>query len=178
MNTKQFPRRLFVFLLFAFCLVGFYLFINNVKSSESRRGVALVSYTRVLNESTIMQQEKKRAEKIAVLVQEARSRTQRRNYDLPEPLRREIRMIENATLSNKLRVEAGHTRMISHNTITDVVEKYRLKNHYSMVFNKDKVTISGEGQDISAAIIAELQDINIDYGELPQFNQTEQTLHP
>ncbi|EAS5670262.1 hypothetical protein D9U05_24195, partial [Salmonella enterica] len=61
-------------------------------------------------------------------------------------------MIENATLSNKLRVEAGHTRMISHNTITDVVEKYRLKNHYSMVFNKDKGTISGEGQDISAAI--------------------------
>jgi hypothetical protein len=47
-------------------------------------------------------------------------------------------MLEKASLSNKLRIEAGRVRMISQNAITRVVESYRIKNHYSVIFNKDQ----------------------------------------
>jgi flagellar biogenesis protein FliO len=74
MKTKTFSMRLFVFLLIALCLVVYFIFLNNVKESDKRRGVAYVSYIRVLNESSIMQQEKIRAEKVALLAQEAEKR--------------------------------------------------------------------------------------------------------
>jgi ABC-type spermidine/putrescine transport system permease subunit I len=60
MKTKKFSMRLFVFLLIALCLVIYFIFLNNVKVSDKRPGVAYVNYTRVLNESSIMQQEKRK----------------------------------------------------------------------------------------------------------------------
>ncbi len=173
MKTKTFSMRLFVFLLIALCLVVYFIFLNNVKESDKRRGVAYVSYTRVLNESSIMQQEKIRAEKVALLAQEAERIAQLKNSALPEHQRREIGMLEKASLSNKLRIEAGRVRMISQNAITRVVESYRIKNHYSVIFNKDQGVTSDSGQDISEAIIDELQGIKIDYGELPSFKESE-----
>lgn len=175
MNTNKFSIRIFVFLILTLCLLALFMILNNVKSSEQKKGVAWVSYTRVLNESSIMQQEKDRAEKIALRVNEAERLTLQKIYDLPEPLRREIRNIQHANVNNTLRVEAGRTRMISHNTITDAVEKYRVKNHYSMVYNKDQAASLRHGQDISEAIIDQLQGIEIDYGALPDFKTPEQT---
>lgn len=120
-----------------------------------------------------MQQEKRRTEKVTLLAQEAERSAQLKNSALPEPQRREIGLLEKASLSNKLRVEAGRIRMISQNEITRVVESYRVKNHYSVVFNKDQGVTSESGQDISEAIIDELQGIKINYGELPSFKESE-----
>ena len=173
MKTKKFSMRLFVFLLIALCLVIYFIFLNNVKVSDKRPGVAYVSYTRVLNESSIMQQEKRRTEKVTLLAQEAERSAQLKNSALPEPQRREIGLLDKASLSNKLRVEAGRIRMISQNEITRVVESYRVKNHYSVVFNKDQGMTSESGQDISEAIIEELQGTKINYGELPSFKESE-----
>lgn len=118
-----------------------------------------------------MAQENARNDAVIALANAASKRTLEKYYAMPEPIRREIRLTEGISKSNKLRAVQGHTRRISQQAISDEIEKYRVDNHYSVVFNKDMASPPQGGKDISDEIIVKLRDIKVDYGELPTFDE-------
>lgn len=171
MTTTGPVSRLFFILLISFCAV--YLLISTLPFSGNTQkgGIACVSYTRALEGSSILEQENRRHEKIVTLAREALEKKQQKYYAMPAPLRRELREIDNITNNNLLRAEQSHERRISLQVISDAVEKYRVENHYSVVFNKDIAEYVPVGRDISEEIINHLQRVKVEYGELPTFDE-------
>lgn len=161
------PQRFILILIFT--CVAWPLFSRYVSKNDKINGVAYVSYSKMLKESTILDQEKTHIDQVIALANTESTKTAEKYYAMPEPIRREIATIYNITTINRLKAERSRARRISHKVISDEVEMYRLKNHYSVVFNKDIVTPPNNGRDISGEIINKLRDIKVDYGKLPIF---------
>lgn len=169
-KTKSLSRLIIILLIFIFAA---WLSFSNFSffRKDKSGGVAYVSYTKTLKESTILAQENTHNDKIRLLANVATNKMLKKYYSLPEPIRREIRMIKNIKMNNELRSEQGRTRRISHKVIEDAIEEYRVENHYSMIFNKDISGTPDDGKDISVEIINKLKDTKVDYGELPKFDE-------
>lgn len=172
MTKTRSASRLIILLFLFFCAVYFAFSSLTLNVNDSQKGVAYVSYKKVMKDSTILHQENQRSEKMLTLAQEAAQKKQQKYYTLPEPLRREIREIDNVNKTNRLRSEQSHARQISQKVIAEAVEKYRIEHRYSVVFNKDIVLNASEGRDISDEIIAKLQGVDVEYGELPSFEES------
>ena len=172
MTTTRPVYWLFITLIIFICAARF-IFINPASNKSVRHGgVAYVSYNKVLEESTILAQENLHNEKVIAQANVAIKRTLVKSYDMPELIRREIRMIEKINKTNKLRAEQGRVRRISLKVISDEIEKYRLENHYSIIFNKDLSPPYNLDLDISNEIIEKLKGITVEYGNIPKFDET------
>lgn len=162
------PRFSFILLIFV-CLVGLYSFNGHLKPHAGQKGVACISYKRILRESPLLAQEKKQNEILLALAKKSALEVEKKYYALPEPLRREMKAIDDMSKNTQLRAEQGRLRHISQRVISDTVEKYRIDHHYSVVFNKDSASTVDYGHDISNEIINELQHVKVVYGPRPNF---------
>ena len=155
-----------------FIFAAWFLILHfDYNKKDKLGGVAYVSYSKELQESSILAQENVRNEAVNALANAAENRTLEKYYAMPEPIRREIRFIEKGRNINKLRAEQGRIRRISQQVIKDEIEKYRIDNHYSVVFNKDLASPSHADKDISDEIIVKVRNIKVDYGVLPKFDE-------
>ncbi|EBT2064773.1 hypothetical protein R2946_000249 [Salmonella enterica] len=171
-TTRSLPWLFILLLLSVFlCAAWLHLSSSGSKLNEKPSGVAYVSYEKILKESTILAQENMRNEEVIALANAASKRAEEKYYALPEPIRREIRIMNNVSKNNKLIAEKSNVRRISLKVISAEIEKYRVENHYSIVFNKDIALPPSDDRDISNHIINKIKGIEIDYGEYPTFSE-------
>ncbi|EHN8899463.1 hypothetical protein F6T96_001623 [Enterobacter hormaechei] len=169
MITKRSEPRFSVILLIFVCLIGAYSFNSHLKPHAGQKGVAYISYKRILRESSLLAQEKKQNDTLLALAKKSSLEVEKKYYALPEPLRHKMKVIDELSKNTQLRAEQGRLRHISQQVISDTVEQYRINHHYSVVFNKDSASAMDHGHDISNEIINELQHVNVEYGPHPHF---------
>ncbi|EBY0372730.1 OmpH family outer membrane protein [Salmonella enterica subsp. enterica serovar Toulon] len=171
-TTRSLPWLFILLLLSVFlCAVWFIFSSSGSQLNDKPGGIAYVSYDKILEESTILAQENIRNEEVIALANAASKRAEEKYYALPEPIRREIRIMNNMSKNNKLMTEKSNVRRISLKVISAEIEKYRVENHYSIVFNKDIALPPSDGRDISNLIINKIKGIEIEYGEYPIFSE-------
>lgn len=169
MITKRSEPRLPVILLLLVSVIGVWSFNASLKPRAGQQGVAYISYERILRGSTLLAQENKRKDNLFALAKQSSADIQKKYRAMPASLRREMKIIDDMSKNAQIRAEQGRLRRISLHIISDAVEKYRIKNHYSVVFNKDTASVSKPGHDISNDIIDELAHVKVEYGAPPQF---------
>lgn len=132
--------------------------------------IALINIAKVLNESQVGVLERERLSEVKNILMNAEQTAMQIYEAMSELDRQRNSAVDMANINQSWQIEQRNARSISVGAIIHEVDNYRISKGLDMILNQDFALSAELEYDVTSDFIEVLKDINIDYGNLPNFS--------
>lgn len=139
----------------------------------SQPKVAYVDIAKVLSESSVGKQEAQRNQDVRNILVKADADAKEKYKEMSPKQQQQSSSADMLVLNQLWAAEQQHTRDLSVKAIADEAEKYRVNHKLDYVLNGATVVSADKKNDVTQAIIKQLEGKKVDYGDLPKISVSE-----
>ncbi|MDA8480516.1 hypothetical protein NNO04_17610 [Citrobacter sp. Awk 4] len=139
----------------------------------SQSKVAYIDIAKVLSESSIGKQEAQRNQDVRNVLVKADADAKEKYKEMSPKQQQQSSSADTLVLNQLWAAEQQHTRDLSVKAIADEAEKYRVNQKLDYVLNGATVVSADKKNDVTQAIIKQLEGKKVDYGDLPKISVSE-----